>query len=81
MPQTIIENASIEPEVIDLADFLCAMGARVHGAGTSTIQIEGTPRLHGAAGMSVLAHLEDLVAKGLVKVDGEVAIDSAFSPG
>ena len=46
---TTIENASIEPEVLDLAAFLCAMGARVRGAGTSTIEIEGTRRLHGAA--------------------------------
>jgi len=45
---TVIENASVEPEVSDLADFLCAMGARIYGAGTSTIRIEGTPRLHGA---------------------------------
>lgn len=39
------------------------------------------PRLHGAAGMSVLAHIEDLVAKGLVMTDGDVAIDSAYVPG
>ncbi len=45
---TIIENASVEPEVSDLADFLCAMGARIDGAGTNTIRIEGTHRLHGA---------------------------------
>ena len=45
---TIIENASVEPEATDLADFLCAMGARIDGAGTSTIRIEGTHRLHGA---------------------------------
>jgi glyoxylase-like metal-dependent hydrolase (beta-lactamase superfamily II) len=38
------------------------------------------PRLHGAAGLSVLAHLEDLVARGLVVSDGEVAIDSIFLP-
>jgi glyoxylase-like metal-dependent hydrolase (beta-lactamase superfamily II) len=39
------------------------------------------PRLHGAAGLSVLAHLEDLVAKGLVKVEGDVGIDSEYRPG
>lgn len=38
------------------------------------------PRLHGAAGLSVLAHLEDLVARGLVATDGEPAIDGVFSP-
>jgi glyoxylase-like metal-dependent hydrolase (beta-lactamase superfamily II) len=39
------------------------------------------PRLHGAAGLSVLAHLEDLVAKGLVRVAGDVGIDSEYRPG
>ncbi|TIL73224.1 MAG: MBL fold metallo-hydrolase [Mesorhizobium sp.] len=40
------------------------------------------PRLHGAAGLSVLAHLEDLVARGLVSTDGDPAIDGIFSlPG
>lgn len=36
------------------------------------------PRLHGAAALSVLAHLEDLVARGLVRADGEVALDSIY---
>jgi glyoxylase-like metal-dependent hydrolase (beta-lactamase superfamily II) len=36
------------------------------------------PRLHGAAGLSVLAHLEDLVGRGLVSADGELAIDGVF---
>ncbi|RWJ99478.1 MBL fold metallo-hydrolase [Mesorhizobium sp.] len=38
------------------------------------------PRLHGAAGLSVLAHLEDLVARGLVATEGEPAIDGIFTP-
>jgi glyoxylase-like metal-dependent hydrolase (beta-lactamase superfamily II) len=38
------------------------------------------PRLHGAAGLSVLAHLEDLVARGAVTADGEVSIDAAYRP-
>jgi UDP-N-acetylglucosamine 1-carboxyvinyltransferase len=45
---TIIENASVEPEVADLAGLLNAMGARVYGAGTGIIQVEGVRRLHGA---------------------------------
>ncbi|MCC6202902.1 MAG: UDP-N-acetylglucosamine 1-carboxyvinyltransferase [Gammaproteobacteria bacterium] len=45
---TTIRNAAREPEVVDLADFLNAMGARVEGAGTDTIHIEGVPELHGA---------------------------------
>jgi UDP-N-acetylglucosamine 1-carboxyvinyltransferase len=46
--ETVIENAAQEPEVIDLAGLLCAMGARVRGAGTPTITIDGVERLHGA---------------------------------
>ena len=38
------------------------------------------PRLHGAAGLSVLAHLEDLVARGLARSEGPVAIDGVFAP-
>ncbi len=45
---TIIENAALEPEVVDLASCLNAMGARVSGAGTDTITIEGVDRLHGS---------------------------------
>ncbi len=44
---TVIENAAREPEVVDLGNFLNAMGARVGGHGTDTIVIEGVERLHG----------------------------------
>ncbi|MEK3884123.1 UDP-N-acetylglucosamine 1-carboxyvinyltransferase [Paenibacillus sp. PL2-23] len=44
---TIIENAAKEPEIIDVATLLNAMGATIKGAGTETIRIEGVPRLHG----------------------------------
>jgi UDP-N-acetylglucosamine 1-carboxyvinyltransferase len=47
--ETVIENAAREPEVVDLADFLNAMGARIRGAGTDTIVIEGVERLSGAS--------------------------------
>ncbi|KKJ00974.1 UDP-N-acetylglucosamine 1-carboxyvinyltransferase [Prochlorothrix hollandica] len=43
---TTIENAAQEPEVVDLANFCRAMGAKIRGAGTNTIQIVGVPRLH-----------------------------------
>lgn len=46
--ETVIENAALEPEVVDLAHLLQAMGARIRGEGTSTIVIEGVPSLHGA---------------------------------
>ena len=45
---TVIEAAAAEPEVVDLANFLNAMGARIEGAGTRRIIIEGVSELHGA---------------------------------
>ncbi len=44
---TIIEGAAQEPEVIDLAEVLIKMGAKIHGAGTSLIVVEGVKELHG----------------------------------
>lgn len=45
---TILENAAQEPEIVDLANFLNKMGARIKGAGTDTIKIEGVEHIHGA---------------------------------
>ncbi|HZG70653.1 MAG TPA: UDP-N-acetylglucosamine 1-carboxyvinyltransferase [Chondromyces sp.] len=45
---TILENAAKEPEIVDLANYLNKMGAKVKGAGTGTIRIEGVKELHGA---------------------------------
>jgi UDP-N-acetylglucosamine 1-carboxyvinyltransferase len=45
---TVIEGAAQEPEVVDLANFLNKMGAKIEGAGTRRIIIEGVPELHGA---------------------------------
>lgn len=46
--ETVIENAAREPEVVDLANCLVSMGARISGAGTDVIRIQGVDRLHGA---------------------------------
>ena len=46
--ETVIENAAREPEVVDLAAALVAMGARIDGAGTERITVQGVPALHGA---------------------------------
>lgn len=46
--KTVIENAACEPEVVDLADFMNGMGAKIKGAGTHFIEIEGVKRLGGA---------------------------------
>jgi UDP-N-acetylglucosamine 1-carboxyvinyltransferase len=46
--RTVLENAACEPEVVDLAELLIKMGARIQGHGTSRIVIDGVDRLHGA---------------------------------
>ena len=45
--ETILDNAAREPEVVDLAECLIAMGAKISGHGTSTIRIQGVEKLHG----------------------------------
>ena len=45
--QTVIENAAKEPHIVDLANFLNTMGARISGAGTDTVKIRGVSQLHG----------------------------------
>jgi UDP-N-acetylglucosamine 1-carboxyvinyltransferase len=47
--ESVIENAAREPEVVDLADFLVQMGARIEGAGTPTIHVQGVDSLHGTS--------------------------------
>jgi UDP-N-acetylglucosamine 1-carboxyvinyltransferase len=47
--QTVLENAAREPEVVDLANCLNALGAKVRGAGTDTIVIDGVERMHGGS--------------------------------
>ncbi|MCM2336547.1 MAG: UDP-N-acetylglucosamine 1-carboxyvinyltransferase [Pseudomonas sp.] len=55
---TVLENAAMEPEIVDLADCLNAMGARVEGAGTSKITIHGVERLHGGSHAVVADRIE-----------------------
>ena len=45
--ESVIENAAREPEIIDLANFLIAMGAKIEGAGTDRISVQGVPELRG----------------------------------
>ncbi|WP_439842684.1 UDP-N-acetylglucosamine 1-carboxyvinyltransferase [Aeromonas taiwanensis] len=47
--RTVIENAAREPEVVDLAHFLNTLGAKIQGAGTDTLTIDGVERLHGGS--------------------------------
>ncbi|MEM7632404.1 MAG: UDP-N-acetylglucosamine 1-carboxyvinyltransferase [Pseudomonadota bacterium] len=55
---TVIENAAREPEIVDLAACLSAMGAQIEGAGTSTIMIDGVDRLGGATHAVVTDRIE-----------------------
>jgi UDP-N-acetylglucosamine 1-carboxyvinyltransferase len=77
---TLIENASVEPEVADLASFLNAMGARIYGAGTGTIQVEGVRRLHGSVYRVMPDRLEAgtfalaaAITRGRVLIEGRVS--------
>jgi len=74
---TWIENAAREPEVVDLANFLIAMGARIQGAGTDTIVVEGVERLHGGSYEVLPDRIEagtylvaGAITRGRVKVRG-----------
>ena len=56
--QTIIENAAKEPHIVDLANFLNTMGARISGAGTDTIKIKGVKALHGGTYAAIPDQIE-----------------------
>jgi UDP-N-acetylglucosamine 1-carboxyvinyltransferase len=66
---TVIQDAASEPEVVDLADFLNKMGAKIEGAGTPRIVIEGVPELHGAE-HEVIA---DRIEAGTFLIAGAIA--------
>ena len=55
---TVLENAAMEPEIVDLADCLNAMGARISGHGSSRIVVEGVERLHGCEHAVVADRIE-----------------------
>jgi UDP-N-acetylglucosamine 1-carboxyvinyltransferase len=56
--RTILNNAAMEPEIIDLANFLSAMGAKIEGAGKDTIIIDGVGKLHGARHQVIADRIE-----------------------
>ena len=66
--ETVIENAAHEPEVMDLADCLNAMGAKIEGAGADTITIQGVERLNGAR----YSVLPDRIETGTYLVAGAI---------
>ncbi len=72
---TIIESAACEPEVVDLANFLNAMGAKVMGAGSPTITITGVKTLHGAEHEVIPDRIEAATyALAAAATDGEVTL-------
>jgi len=66
--ETVIENAAREPEVVDLAQCLIAMGANIHGAGTDKVTIQGVERLHGTS----YEVLPDRIESGTYLVAGAI---------
>ncbi len=75
---TIIESAACEPEVVDLADFLNAMGAKVQGAGSPTITITGVKQLHGAEHRVIPDRIEAATfAIAAAMTNGHVTIKNA----
>ena len=65
---SVLENAAQEPEVVDLANFLNAMGAKISGAGTNTLTIEGVENLGGAE----YSVLPDRIETGTYLVAGAI---------
>jgi UDP-N-acetylglucosamine 1-carboxyvinyltransferase len=66
--ETVIENAAREPEVVDLAQFLISMGARIQGAGTDKIVVQGVERLRGTS----YEVLPDRIESGTYLVAGAI---------
>ena len=75
---TVIENAAREPEVSDVADCLNKMGARISGAGTSRIVVEGVPKLHGARHAVLPDRIETgTYAMAVAMTGGDVLLQNA----
>ena len=76
--ETVIENAAREPEVVDLAACLNAMGARIEGAGTGRIVVEGVPTLHGARHRVLPDRIETgTYAMAVAMAGGDVVLENA----
>jgi UDP-N-acetylglucosamine 1-carboxyvinyltransferase len=75
---TLIQNAACEPEVVDLADCLVKMGARIKGAGTPRIEITGVPRLEGARHSVLPDRIETgTYAIAVAMAGGDVTLEGA----
>ena len=77
--QTIIENAAKEPEIIDVATLLTSMGARIKGAGTNVIRIDGVESLHGTTHTIIPDRIEAVTYMLLAAAIGDgVVIDNVI---
>jgi UDP-N-acetylglucosamine 1-carboxyvinyltransferase len=75
---TVIENAAREPEIADVADCLNKMGARISGAGTSRIVVEGVPKLNGARHRVLPDRIETgTYAMAVAMTGGDVLLENA----
>jgi UDP-N-acetylglucosamine 1-carboxyvinyltransferase len=76
---SLIENAAKEPEIVDLANYINAMGGKVRGAGTGVIRIEGVERLHGAVHTVIPDRIEAgtymvaaAITQGAIRIEGAI---------
>ena len=77
---TVIDNAAREPEIVDVADCLNKMGAKISGAGTSRIVVEGVPTLHGARHAVLPDRIETgTYAMAVAMTGGDVLLQNARS--
>jgi UDP-N-acetylglucosamine 1-carboxyvinyltransferase len=75
---TVIENAAREPEIKDVADCLNKMGARINGAGTARIVVDGVPKLHGARHRVLPDRIETgTYAMAVAMTGGDVMLENA----
>ncbi|RWE23419.1 MAG: UDP-N-acetylglucosamine 1-carboxyvinyltransferase [Mesorhizobium sp.] len=76
--ETVLENAAREPEIVNLAECLVAMGAKIHGAGTSTITIQGVEALSGARVRVIPDRIETgTYAMAVAMTGGDVVLEGA----
>ena len=75
---SVIDNAAREPEIADLAAFLVAMGAGIHGAGSATIEVEGVEALRAAEHTAISDRIEaGTWAAAAVATRGDIVLDGA----
>ncbi len=78
--ESVITNAAREPEIVDLINFLNAMGAKIHGGGTGTVHIEGVPSLKGVSYTIIPDRIESATFMcAAMATGGEIEIENVKS--